>query len=300
MAAPTDLTATTIVTEAFNRAGKASPSSTEKTRAETYFLMEVINEIWIRPQVTRFGPAGDTRLKTLQTSEIKVLTINQSKYSFASDFDEEISLTLLDGSHTGTAQAGGASSITLESGEDVSEADIEGAYILITGGTGSAQLRQCISYNTTTLVATVDSAWTVNPNATSTYRIIETFDELEEESTSDFSGIGKHFSPGTPSSFSKIDEAGTTKFILDVPPDKTYGLLVRYYANPNETDLTGALMTKIYNNWRAALVPGVACKVCNSEDDSRYQLNKAEYEQSMNNLILKELPYGGEFAGFTV
>jgi len=51
MSVPADLTATTIVTEAFNRAGKASPSAGELTRAQTYFLMEVINEIWTRPQV---------------------------------------------------------------------------------------------------------------------------------------------------------------------------------------------------------------------------------------------------------
>lgn len=298
MAAPSDLTATLLVTEAFYKAGKMSPTTAEKTRATDYFLEEIKNEIWTRPQVTRFGPAGDTRLKTLQTSEVQVLTANKSKYSFATDFDEELTLTLLDGTHTGTAQAGGATSITLAADEDAT--DVEGRYILVTGGTGAAGFRQCIDYNSTTKVATVDAAWATNPDATSTYMVVDTYDELEEESTYDISGIGQSFSPGSPSSFSKIDEAGVTKFILDVPADKSYGLLIRYYANIHKIDLSSALITKVYNNWRSTLVTGVAWKIAESEDDNRYAAFKAEYEQNLNNLILKELPYGGEFGGFTV
>lgn len=299
MSVPADLTATTIVTEAFNRAGKASPSAGELTRAQTYFLMEIINEIWTRPQVTRFGPAGDTRLKTLQCATVQPLTINRSKYPFPTDFDEEITMTLLEGAHTGTATAGGATSITLAAAEDVTATGIEGRNIVITGGTGANQMRQCISYNATTLAATIDTAWDTNPDVTSTYLIVDSFYELDEETTDDFLGIGHIVGTGRPSFYSKIDESGVAKFMLDGPPDKTYAILIRYYANVNKIDLASALMTKIYNNWRSVLVPGVAVKVCNSEDDSRYAVNKAEYEQNLNNLILKELPAGDEFVGFT-
>lgn len=72
---------------------------------------------------------------------------------------------------TGTAQAGGASSITLAAGASATDNAYRPFTIRITGGTGSGQSRVIGSYVGATKVATVTEAWTTTPDATSTYSI---------------------------------------------------------------------------------------------------------------------------------
>lgn len=73
---------------------------------------------------------------------------------------------------TGTAQAGASTTITLA----VAASAVDDAYntqtVHITGGTGSGQERRITDYVGATKVATVESAWGVNPDATSTYSVI--------------------------------------------------------------------------------------------------------------------------------
>ena len=73
----------------------------------------------------------------------------------------------------GTAQAGGAASITLDAGASAGTADIyTGSQIYIYGGVGSAQgARVIVAYNSNTKVATVAPAWTVAPDLTSLFII---------------------------------------------------------------------------------------------------------------------------------
>ena len=73
---------------------------------------------------------------------------------------------------SGTAQSGGSTTITLESGESSTDDFYNGAVILLTGGTGASQYRQITDYNGTTKVATVDSAWGTNPDSSTTYQIM--------------------------------------------------------------------------------------------------------------------------------
>jgi len=73
----------------------------------------------------------------------------------------------------GTAQAGGASSITLKATSSSTDDFYNGLKIKITSGTGLGNAVATISdYNGTTKVATISSAWSVaNPDSTSTYQI---------------------------------------------------------------------------------------------------------------------------------
>lgn len=77
----------------------------------------------------------------------------------------------------GTATAGGASTITLQAvaGGQFQTADdyYNGMTITITSGTGSGQSRTINDYVGSTLVATVSSAWSTQPDATSVYKIID-------------------------------------------------------------------------------------------------------------------------------
>jgi len=74
----------------------------------------------------------------------------------------------------GTAQGGGASSITLASNSSAVPGFYIQYYVRIAGGTGVMnEVRQVLSYDGTTFIATVDSAWTTAPDATTQYVIQE-------------------------------------------------------------------------------------------------------------------------------
>ena len=83
----------------------------------------------------------------------------------------KITLTASQAAVTGTAQAGASTSITLVSTASATNDAYKGMYVTLTGGTGSGQVKRITAYNGTTKVATVDSAWTINPNNTSTYSL---------------------------------------------------------------------------------------------------------------------------------
>lgn len=296
MTVPGDLTATLIVTEAYYKVGTPSPSSAQITRAEGYFLREIINKIWT--WTDRFE--NPVRYKSLQTTNIQVTGVGRSRYSFATDLDDEISISFMTGSHADTATAGAATTITLAADEDASEDEIVGNYIFLTAGTGAAQLRQVSAYNTTTLVATVPT-WTTNPSTDTTYRIISTITELEEDSLESLGVLGSSWSLGNPSCYAKTIEDGVLYYYLDRPADaSTHGLYELYYADPNRVDLTSAVMTRIYNNWQEALTTGVAMKIAQDEDDNKYKSFKSEFEFAVQRLVAKELPHSAEFEGFTL
>ena len=69
-----------------------------------------------------------------------------------------------------TAQAGAATTITLDAGASAVTDFYKNALLSITGGVGIGQGRFITAYNGTTKVATV-SAWATNPDATSTFAI---------------------------------------------------------------------------------------------------------------------------------
>ncbi|HEY6965908.1 MAG TPA: phage minor tail protein L [Burkholderiales bacterium] len=72
-------------------------------------------------------------------------------------------------SDQGTAQAGGASSLTLRAGASAQNDLYIGHTLAITGGTGSGQSKTITAYDGATKIATVDSAWGVAPDGTSVY-----------------------------------------------------------------------------------------------------------------------------------
>ncbi len=76
----------------------------------------------------------------------------------------------------GKATAGGASSITLQAADDANgiarpfdDADLDRSFIALTGGAGAGQRRRILSYDGDTGIATIDPAWTTQPDSTSLY-----------------------------------------------------------------------------------------------------------------------------------
>jgi hypothetical protein len=75
---------------------------------------------------------------------------------------------------TGVAQSGGASTITLASSSSAVSGYYNQYYVRIAGGTGVLnEVKQVTSYDGTTFIATVDSAWTTPPDGTTQYVIQE-------------------------------------------------------------------------------------------------------------------------------
>lgn len=73
---------------------------------------------------------------------------------------------------SGTAQAGGASSITLDAGASATNNLYQNEVIFIRSGTGAGQSNIIASYVGGTKVATVSNAWATNPDNTSVFSII--------------------------------------------------------------------------------------------------------------------------------
>lgn len=75
----------------------------------------------------------------------------------------------------GTAQAGGASTITLATTARAVDSYYNNRLITILSGTGAGQERKITGYVGATKVATVDSAWTTVPDATSVYVVYDLY-----------------------------------------------------------------------------------------------------------------------------
>jgi hypothetical protein len=72
----------------------------------------------------------------------------------------------------GTAQAGGAATITLDTNASATTDIYKNNYIMITAGVGIGQTRLIGAYNGGTKVVTVIPNWTTNPDNTSVYQIL--------------------------------------------------------------------------------------------------------------------------------
>jgi hypothetical protein len=70
-----------------------------------------------------------------------------------------------------TAQAGGASTITLDTGAEATDDFYNNMASVIVSGTGEGQTRYISDYVGSTKVATVGSAWGVQPDLSSVFRI---------------------------------------------------------------------------------------------------------------------------------
>lgn len=87
--------------------------------------------------------------------------------------------------HRATATAGAATTITLGTNGlattlgKISKINnyYQGAYIEIISGTGLGQINKVLSYNGTTLVATMAEAWVTTPDSTSVYSIVSPIPE---------------------------------------------------------------------------------------------------------------------------
>jgi len=118
--------------------------------------------------------AGQTRLIAEYNGTSKVATVDRAwDTNPASGSVYEIlpfsSILLAD---HGTAQAGGASSITLASTASAVTNAYVGSVVYLSSGTGVGQARVITAYNGTSKVATISDNWTTTPDSTSVYKVL--------------------------------------------------------------------------------------------------------------------------------
>ncbi len=125
--------------------------------------------------VVNFGGSAGTfasgrpevKVNSIATDAITAAAIQDAaidRATFAAD-------TGLQSIRSNTAQAGAATTITLDASASAVNSFYNNDLILLTGGTGAGQARFITAYNGTTKVATV-ATWATNPGATSTFAII--------------------------------------------------------------------------------------------------------------------------------
>lgn len=142
---------------------------------------------------------------------------------------------------SGTAQAGAASSITLDSGASSVNSYYRGSLIHITGGTGAGQARIIIGYVGSTKVATVDTAWATNPDNTSTFAILADLGPLLLDKLA-LIGAGYLFGAVSP-----VSSKGPVETVQGIDYTTTHGDLRLLWVKPAAaswpTDLTGHTIT---------------------------------------------------------
>src|SRR3990167_8713845 len=159
----------TLIVEGMKRSLGRTPSSGEQVRALDQWFPEIKNDIW-------FDDGGSHTL--LETDAVMLLTEGTHIYSLPDDFDAPKSFIVLDGDIRDTAQAGTSTTITLVSTDSSESAGRIGKEIVLISGTGSGQKRQITGFNTTTKIATVDSAWSTTPDSTTVYLIVTEYHPL--------------------------------------------------------------------------------------------------------------------------
>lgn len=116
--------------------------------------------------------ATATALATLQTTANTINTGVNATSIGGSSTAATVLAAMHAGFETGTAQAGAASTITLRAGAVATNDYYKDQVIFISSGTGAGQTNRITGYVGSTKVATVETAWAVQPNNTSVYVVL--------------------------------------------------------------------------------------------------------------------------------
>jgi len=142
--------------------------SDQQWRQEPMTVIENIQEM-----MSNFTVAHNSdwhRVKNLGMMEHKAVINDSGKYVEVQDTNEGFEGIVV--SRENTATAGGATTITLDAGASAVDDTYNGLPICIVSGTGAGQKRAVTDYDGASKLATVGTAWTVNPDATSVFRIL--------------------------------------------------------------------------------------------------------------------------------
>jgi len=283
------VTATDLVREALIRSGSADPSPEEMSRGKRVWLPEVMNDLTVRARIV-----GDGLFKTMHTTAWAITENCQRRYAMPCDYDDEMHITLLTGSVTGTATAGDTTEVTLAAGA----VDPCGSYVVMTAGTSKGQARQVVSWDSDTVTATVEDDWDEGktPISGDTYMVVTDWIELEERWPTEFDERANQSTTSRPIEFMVFQN----EIYLDPTPNDAYAIRLRYYANPAKIDLDDAKWTIIYRDWQRVLTLGLQLIAEQNNDDTRAENTKRMYDEALLGTVRRENPFGDELVEFTM
>jgi len=117
--------------------------------------------------ITPFGAVPGATAPTAAQNAAAVWDEARSSHTTAGTYGQSAQVV-----RTGTAQAGAAGSITLDSGASATNDLYKYDIVTIIGGTGAGQSRQITAYTGSSKVATVGINWTVAPDSTSVFMLL--------------------------------------------------------------------------------------------------------------------------------
>jgi hypothetical protein len=290
MATDTAPTIAILVTEGLRKAGILNPRAggLAYERAQSEWMPEIKNDIWSRAK----------KLKSLHKTAVGITTEGVDRYALPTDFSSDLTLNILDGLNTGTAQAGAVGSITLAAAEAISEATLKQRKgILVYSGTGKNSFSQVTAFNTSTKVATVNPNFATAPANGDSYMIVDTVSPVLQNSIQRLDrmirGTG---GTGKPEIFYPKGDADNGEFVLYPKPYRSsgvpYGMQLRYYADLMLLDLSSTLLSTLYRRWRNVFLTGLRFKALQSQDtdgkDKRIEGAKIDYRSELSDLIGRE------------
>jgi hypothetical protein len=279
--------ASELVLEGIRQAGEANPSSTLLARAQNEWLEEIKNDIWHLAK----------KPKVLHVTAYTTMNTGQSRYAYPSDYSSDLSLTTLSGTDVGICQSGGVNNVTLAA-TDGSTTNIIGKEILMTGGTSKGSYAQIVSYNSSTKLAGVIPDFNTIPVVGDTYMIVDVEYPIIVKPINEWERVMKLVTPGLPQFAYPVGDDQQGYFVLNCPPDKGYGMRLRYYADLSQIDTTSTLLSVIYRRWRNIFIQGIKAKKLLDEDDDRQQTEEAKYKANLMALIYREI-YGMDLSNIT-
>ena len=283
MAAPTQPTATSIVTEAYRKYGISSPGTAVVNTAISEGIEKVKRDMWALSQ----------RWKPLIKFGYDMTVKGISKYPYPADYEFLKSIAVWEGTATGTFQGGAVGTSTLAATEAITQDSAEGALLAITSGQGVDQAVQIDDYNTTTKVAIHAESLTTAPNASSTYLVAVQQYMLGKEDSLGLRGKSSPTLNGRPHTYYPLDDIYSGKYELELVPDKVYLLRMEYYANLLLIDVadTPGLYNKLLYNWAGVWTQGVYTWILDQYEDARYHAQEQIYTAMLRRLAAKDSDY---------
>ena len=284
MAAPTQPTTTSIVTEAYRRyfgVTSYTPTSTQINTAISEGIEKVKRDMWALSQ----------RWRPLMKIGYDMTVKGISKYPYPADYERMKLIEILEGTSTGTLQSATSTSATLAAAEGISQDEAEGALLAITSGTGVDQALQIDDFNTTTKAVTMAESWTTTPTATSTYLVAVTQYLLWKEDMLQRARLRKPFLKARPTDYHPIDDIYSGSYELTPIPDKVYVVRMEYYVNLLLLDTSATIYNKLLYNWAGLWTQGVYTWLLESFSDSRYRGQEQIYTAMLRRMAAKESDY---------
>lgn len=164
----------------------SDPPTTRTEAVTTYALADVA----MTPGTDYTKANGDTdgrKVTVAAKSGVTVDATGMATHRALVDATRLLLVTELGTVRQNTAQAGGASTITLDTGASAVDDFYNSMYVTIVSGTGVGQSRKISDYVGSTKVATVSSAWTTQPDSSSVFRIFG--QQVTSGNTADFSAF---------------------------------------------------------------------------------------------------------------